>query len=180
MIRHALSLALACILVTTTVAKERPNFSGTWLDDVVASRWEGRGNASGGLNLSPRPTRLTISQDDKLLTVDENWNELPLTNRVLYSFDGRPVSNLVLSANLWPRRPQLEMPTAPAVFTSKWNDNQIVSLIEISEPGAAVPRRYEQTMSLNLDGALLVRTQATGTPPLDAIVVVYRRRAAGS
>ena len=84
--RRLLAASFILLVTATTVAQQRPNFSGTWTQDLLASRWEGRGNSN-------------------------------------------------------------------------------------------TPRRYEQTISLNVDGALVVRTQAIGTP--HAIIILYRKKVTG-
>jgi hypothetical protein len=52
---------------------------------------------------------------------------------------------------------------APAQITSQWKDNQLLSTLTVTVPGEDRPRRYEQTMSLDANGALIVQQQAIGS-----------------
>jgi hypothetical protein len=172
MANRTLSLALACVVAAfvTVGAQAPPDFSGTWkhrggVPDARGGGIRGQGNSPGGdsLNLGPVADPLIISQDDKALTVEEVY--ISTRNTVTYWFDGRTVTNQIVVAP-YPA-------TAPAEFTSRWKGKQLVSVFALSVPGAAAPRRYEQTMSLDTDGTLVVWVQAIGSA--NARGVVYRK-----
>ena len=146
----------------------RPDFSGTWTLGISnPSAIEGRGNSSAGqLQVGVSPFKLVISQDADKLGIEEHRTG-PSVNLIIaeYGLNGQPAKGQFLIQAL--------RPAAPSEATSKWEENKLVSAIDVFVPGESDPRHYVQTMSISPEGILSVRIQRVGSA--DSRTLFYRK-----
>jgi hypothetical protein len=123
-------------------------------------------------------SRLTIAQNEKTLTVEGHYIHgragSPLVeprNTVLYPLDGRTETSKVAIAFA---NAGVLFRTVPGEVTCQWKDSTLVSTIVVSVPEENAARRYEQTMSLNPAGELVVDIQLVGTP--HGVTLLYQKR----
>jgi hypothetical protein len=153
------------------VSPARADFSGTWTfanSNLGIRPWviEGRGNSPAGqLHVGGDTGRLVISQRGDRLRVEYRYN-YPAgakRNTVEYALNGEPVSN-----------PFFLVPnSAPSEVTSWWQEDKLVSTIDVFLPGQSAPRRYVETISISPEGILAVRIERVGFP--DTLTVFYQK-----
>ena len=149
----------------------RPDFSGTWTLGTTTgaspAAIEGLGNSQGGqLHVGVTPYTLVISQSGEKLKIEEHRQEFasPPVNALEYVLNGQRVKNLMVIESIR---------NAPSEVTSKWEENKVVSNIDVFVPGESHPRQYIETISTNSIGDLAVRIQRVGT--LDSRTLLYRK-----
>jgi len=63
--------------------------------------------------------------------------------------------------------------TVTSEVTSKWQENKLVSTIDVVAPGESDSRHYIQTMSISPEGILAVRIQRVGSS--DSRTLFYQK-----
>ena len=156
--KHLLAAVFCCVIISVgtidaaQVSPAPPNLSGIWTHYKLS--YEGRGNRNdnqpggGGLRIGAAPASLVIAQDRTTITVVERYSAWP-DNKVEYRLDNQMVRN----------RFRLTPDLVASEVTSRWQDNKLVSTVLIFLPGQSEPRRYQQTMSLDPNGVLMVRME---------------------
>ena len=157
--------------VTLTAQSKRPDFSGTWKLNELGSTATGGGRGSGngegnsrggGLGLGGSPDTLTIVQTAETLVIEERRGTE--SARITYSFDGKPVTNVVAAGR---------SSGANATYTSTWKGDQLVTTIRIPPaPGGGELSTYQETRSLDRNGSLVVEITMTGRPNSRKLVYV--------
>jgi hypothetical protein len=128
---------LALVVVAVAFAQGKPNFSGKWTPEQAAAGGGGRGGGGGAM---------TVTQDDKTLTVERTMGQG--TMKSVYNLDGSE------SKNSMPGRGGAE-PTE-VVSTAKWDGNKLV----ITTKTAA--GETTQTWSMNGDKLQIDSTGGRG------------------
>jgi hypothetical protein len=147
----------------------RQDFSGTWTIGTASGptpgSYEGRGNSPDGqLLVGVSPIKLVISRDGDKLRIEQH-RQMFAMHAVEYGLNGQPAKTQFF---MEPVRP-----AAPSVVTSKWEENTLVSTIDVVVPGESDPRHYIETISINPNGDLAVRIQRVGTA--DSRTLLYRK-----
>jgi hypothetical protein len=163
--------ALLTIGLTSGVSSQaRTDFSGTWVlgntPGASSGAIEGRGNSQAGqLRVGPGVGKLVISQRGDKLRIEEYPATISTTprNTVEYWLSGQPVTNLFFNIPV----------IAPSLVTSTWQEDKVVSAIDVFVPGEDAPRRYTETLSISSEGILAVRIQRVGSP--DSRTMFYKR-----
>lgn len=106
-----------------------------------------------------------ISQSGDKLRIEEYpaANSPTPRNTVEYWLNGQPVTNLFFNIPV----------IAPSLVTSKWQENKLVSTIDVFLPGEEVSRQYIETLSIGPEGILAVRIQRVGSP--DSRTMFYKK-----
>ena len=145
--RAILSAAIAVALVASNaayaagdIAQGKPNFAGTWLQDVSGAA-QGAGGRQGGT-----PTPQTIAIDGNKLTISRAMGGNTVST--VYLLDGTP------SKNMQPGRQGAE--ATEVTYVSKWEGSVLVTTITTPQ-GARTEKR-----SIEADGSMKVETIVTG------------------
>lgn len=151
-------------------ATTRPDFSGTWTIGTASGptpgSYEGHGNSPAGqLLVGTTPIKLVISWDGDKLRIEEHRQIVVPLNSVEYGLNGQPIKSQFV----------VEPPrdAASCEVTSKWEENKLVSTIDVFVPGESAPRHYTETISIHPNGDLAVRIQRIGSA--DARTLLYRK-----
>jgi hypothetical protein len=164
--RIILTPLVVLALISAAVAQRRPDLSGSWkVESYSVTTGNGNRPISDSLRLGPVPQVLVISQDERTLTIQEHY-VLGRRNAIKHPLDGRAVTNLVHTSDVWK--------TVPAEFKSEWKGDALVSTFTLSVQGEDAPREYEQTISLSPAGELIMNVRRLGTP--HARTEAYRRK----
>ena len=148
-----------------------PTFAGEWKLEPERSSSTGGGRGvvdtpgggrGGGLGLGPSPDALLITQDTRLLRVEELRGRDK--SSVAFRLDGMPEVR-ALSAG---RNSGLRVTT-----TSRWRDGRLITTFTLpaSAEGGAVT--YEETRWLEPDGGMVVETRRRDAPNVRR--ALYRR-----
>ena len=152
-------------------AKPLPSFAGEWKLEPVRSSSTGGGRGvvdtpgggrGGGLGLGPAPDALVITQDTRLLRVEELRGRDK--SSVTYRLDGMPeVRALSAGRNSGVR----------VTMNSRWRDERLITTFTLpaSAEGGAVT--YEETRWLEPDGGMVVETRRPDAPNVRR--AVYRK-----
>ena len=148
-------------------ASSQKNFSGTWTfagdPEHLPLRGGAVNNPNGSLRIGPVPTRLVISQTADHLRIEEYHQPFQKNAIVEYGLNGQPVKSQFF----------VELDPAPCEITSKWEQDKLVSTVEVIVGGERDARRYTQTLSIGRDGFLAVQVQRVGTA--DSRTLFYKR-----
>ncbi len=103
-----------------------------------------------------------ISQSADILRIEEHRQFVP-TNALDHGLKGGPLKSQFL----------VEDQLRPCEVKSKWQENTLVSTIDVAIPRESVPRQYQETLSISSEGILAVRIQRVGSS--DSRTLFYKK-----
>ena len=141
MTRLILSAALAVAVVAGVSAQDKPNFAGTWKPVDSFNR-----------------TRITVEGSKMTITITLAGN----SDSTVYMLDGTPSKKTM---------PGPGGKTLEQVYTSKWEDNVLVTTITTANPDPMIEKRW-----LDPDGTMkVVRTIVLKGKPETSPTAVYKK-----
>lgn len=134
-------------------AAMRPNFGGTWIFDVEATKASANAAKMNGLALFMEA--FDAEQDAKALTMKVNLGQMLVT--AVYNLDGSVSKNM--SPPGMPGAPPIEVTS-----NARWNGATLVITSTSSSPSANGPVEVKSTRKLWLDAKGRMVVERSGTP----------------
>jgi hypothetical protein len=155
----ALTVLVPLYLTASSVAADRPDFSGVWNLNIVKSDF-------GGRKPTPIGAVLKIDHKDPVLTVTRTiaTETGVLTTELLYSTDGKETTNK-LSGGLFPDGRRELPPGREMRNTAKWDDSALLIETPVSLGGNNFSIKWKWILSEDGKTLATVRTFAPGERP---------------